>query len=130
MCADEGLVAAAATAAAAVAATAAAEAARTLFTGASLIDDDGAAFQGLAVHAVDGSLGFGVRAHLDEAEAFGTASFAVHHDLGRSDIAELTESLLERVVTHRIGQIADVQFVSHGEPSEVPLENHAELNPA
>ena len=105
----------AATTTAAAATTATAEPARALFTRTRFVDDDGAAFEGLAVHAVDGRLGLGVRAHLDETKALGAAGVAVHHDLGGRDGAELPERLLERLVAHGISQITYVQFVSHRE---------------
>jgi len=102
----------------ALAATAtAAEAAGALLTGPGLVHDERAALQRLAVHAVDGGLGFGIRAHLHEAEALGAAGLAVHHHLGRGDGAELRKGLRERIVTHRIRQVAYVKLVSHGEPS-------------
>ena len=59
-------------------------------------------------------LRFGVRAHLDEAEALGAAGVAVHHDLGGGDGAELRERLLQIFVAHAVGEIADVEFVAHG----------------
>jgi len=93
--------------------TAATKAARTLFTRAGLVDDNGTAFQRLPVHAVDGRLGLGIRAHLDEAEALRTARVPVHHDLCGGHCAELREGLVQRLVAHGIGKIADVKFVSH-----------------
>src|SRR5438105_543750 len=95
------------------AAAATTEAARTLFTRTRFVDDEGAAVEGLAVHAVDGRLGFGVRAHLHEAEALGAAGIAVHHDLGGCDGAELGESLLKIVVADAVGKVAYVEFVAH-----------------
>ncbi len=112
-------VAAAATTTAAATA-AAAETTRTLFTWAGFVDDHSAAINRLAVHAIDGSLRFRVIAHLHKAEALGAAGLAVHHDLGRRDVAELRKSLEQRIVAHRISQITDVQFVSHGEPLNEP----------
>ena len=105
---------AAATTAVTTAAVRAAEAARTLFAGASLVDDDGTAADRLAVQAVDGCLGFGIRAHLDEAEALRAAGFAVHHDLGGLDRAELGESSVQFFVANAVGQVAHVEFVAHG----------------
>ena len=113
------------TAAAAVAATttatgttaaAATKAARTLFARTCFIDNDGAAFQSLTIHAVDGGLRFCVRPHLDKAEAFGTTSVPVHHHFCRCDCAKLRKCLIQRIITDRIGKITYVQFVSHGEP--------------
>src|SRR5262249_46377192 len=104
---------AAATATAVRAARGAAEAARTLFAGTGLVDDDRPAFERLAVHAVDRGLRFRGRAHFHEAEALGTAGLAVPHYLGRGDGAELREGLVQRLVADAIGQVAYVKFVSH-----------------
>ena len=101
-------------------ATAATEATWALFTRTGFVDHDGATVDGLAVHAIDGSLRFRIRAHFHKAEALGTARFTVHHDLGGSHGAKLRKSLQQRVIANRIGQITDVKFVSHGEPSKVP----------
>ena len=101
-------------AAAAIATTVgAAETSRTLFTGASFVDHDGATGHGLTVQAVDGGLRFSVRAHFNETEALGAAGFTVHHDLGRADSAEFAESFLQILIAHAVGQIAHVKFVAH-----------------
>src|SRR6185369_11719903 len=84
----------AATEAAGATATAATETTRALFTRTGFVDDERAAVEGLAVHAVDGRLGLGVRSHFHEAEALGTAGVTVHHHLGRGDGAELRKCLL------------------------------------
>lgn len=107
-------VAAAATIAAARAATAA-EATWAFFTGTGFIDDQGSAFHLLAIHAVDRRLRFGIRAHLDEAETLGATGFTVHHDLRRRHGAELSECLLEIVVSYVVRQVTDVEFVAHCE---------------
>src|SRR5437667_2059576 len=101
--------------AAAAATTAAAETTRTLFTRARFVDHQRAAVEGLAVHAVDGRLSLGVRAHLHEAEALGAAGVAVHHHLRRRHGTELCECLLQIVVAHAVREVADVEFVAHGE---------------
>jgi hypothetical protein len=69
--------------------------------------------QWLAIHAIDGRLCLGITAHLHEAEAFGAACVAFHHDLGAGYRTELAKGLLEIAVTHRVGQIAHIQFVAH-----------------
>ena len=107
------------TAAAGATTAAATEAARTLFTRTRLVDDDRATVERLAVHAVDGCLGFRIRAHLDEAEALRAPRVAVHHDLGRRDRAVLREGLLEVIVTDVVRQVADVKFVAHAEPLSI-----------
>lgn len=104
--------AAAATAIATTGATTA-EATWTLFTRTGLIDDQGTAFHLLAVHAVDGGLRFSVRAHLDETKTLGSTGFTVHHDLRRRHRAELSECLLEIVVSYAVRQVTDVEFVAH-----------------
>ena len=101
-----------------------------LYLAGGRLDDHGAAFQRLAVHAVDGGLRFGVRAHLDEAEALGAAGVAVHHDLGGRDGTELRKGLVQRIVTHRIGKIADVKFVSHGGALYLEQRTMWSFNPA
>ena len=111
---------AAAVTAAATATAATTEAARPLFAGTRFVDHHGTAVDGLAVHAVDGGLSFRVRAHFHEAEALGTTGFTVHHDLGRCHGAKGRKGLEQRIVAHRVGQITDVQFVTHGEPSKDP----------
>ena len=112
---------AAITTAAAAATTAAAEAARTLFTGAGLVDHDRAAFKGLTVHAIDCGLRFGIGAHFDKAKTFGATGVAIHHDLGRRDGAKLRKRDLQRFVTDAVGQIAHVEFVSH---EREPFQSH------
>ena len=95
------------------AATATAKATRTLFAWACLIDHEGAAVNGLAVHAVDARLSLCVRTHFHKAEALGTAGVTVHHHLGRCDGAELCECLLEIFVANAVCEIADVKFIAH-----------------
>ena len=104
---------AAATATVATTAGAATEAARTLFARAGLVDDDRAAADGLAVHAVDGGLRLGVRAHLDKAEALRAAGVAVHHDLGGGNATKLGEVAFQAGVGHGVGQVAHVDFAAH-----------------
>ena len=89
------------------------EAARTVFHRTRFIDHDAAAAHGLAVHALDRRLSFGVAAHFHEPEAFGAARLAFHHHLGAGDLPELAERLLEIAVTHLVGQVAYVQFIAH-----------------
>ena len=106
----------AATATAAITAAAGAttaEAAWTLFTRTGLIDDQGAAFHLLAIHAVDGRLRLSVRAHLDKTKTLGATGFTVHHDFRRRHRAELSECLLEIVVSYAVRQVTDVEFVAH-----------------
>jgi hypothetical protein len=120
--------------AAAVTTTAAAttptKATGALFARAGFVDHDGAPFERLAVHAVDGGLRLGVRTHLDKAEALGSAGITVHHDLGGRDGAELRKRLMQRFISHGVGEIADVKFVSHGEALDLEQETMWSFNPA
>ena len=85
----------------------------------------------MAVHAIDGSLGFRVGTHFNKAEAFGAAGLAVHHHLGRSDGAKLRKRLLQRIVAHGVSQVAYVQFVTHREALYLKKhENMWSFNPA
>ena len=95
--------------------TAAPEAARTLFAWTGFIDDQGTTVHLLAVHAIDGRQGFGVGAHFHESKTLGAAGFPVHHDLRRRHRAELSECLLEIVVSYVVRQVTDVEFVAHCE---------------
>jgi hypothetical protein len=67
----------------------------------------------LAVHAIDRGLGLRITAHFDKSKAFGSAGITLHHDFGAGDGPELAERLFEIVVTHRIWQVANVEFVAH-----------------
>jgi hypothetical protein len=67
----------------------------------------------LAIHTVDGCLGFGIAAHFNKAKAFGAASVALHHDFSAGDSAKLTKGLFQVAIAHGIWQIADVKFVAH-----------------
>jgi hypothetical protein len=67
----------------------------------------------LAVHAIDRRLRLRITAHFDKAKAFGAAGITLHHDFGAGDGPELAERLFEIVVTHRIWQVANVEFVAH-----------------
>jgi hypothetical protein len=67
----------------------------------------------LFVHAVNGRLRLRVAAHLDKAKTFGATGFALHHDFGTDDGAELAKGLLQVFVAYAVGQIAHVQFAAH-----------------
>jgi hypothetical protein len=67
----------------------------------------------LAIHAIDGCLGFGIAAHFNKAKAFGAACIALHHDFGAGDSAKLTKGLFQVAIAHGIWQIANVKFVAH-----------------
>src|SRR5262249_20898668 len=72
----------AATAAVTTPAPAGAAAAAALGLWPGLVDGQGPALHLLEVQRLDGGLGFGVAAHLDEAEALGATRVPVHDDLG------------------------------------------------
>src|SRR5690606_27937345 len=107
-------LAAVATAVAATATTiAAAKAAGAWLHGASDIDREGATIHLLAVQAFNGGLCFCSRTHFHKAKAFGAACVTFHHDFGGSHVAVSCELLLQRVIAHGVGKIADVEFVVH-----------------
>jgi hypothetical protein len=81
--------------------------------GTGFVDHHIAATQRLAIHAMDGSLGFFITAHFHEAEAFGTARVTFHHDFGTGDRPKFTKSLFQIAVSNRVRQVADVKFVAH-----------------
>jgi hypothetical protein len=83
------------------------------FHGTGFVDHHIAATQRLAIHAMDGSLGFFIVAHFHEAEAFGTARVTFHHDFGTGDHPKFTKSLFQIAVSNRVRQVADVKFVAH-----------------
>jgi hypothetical protein len=85
----------------------------TCFHRTCFVHDHIAAAQRLTVHAIDRSLRFVVAAHFHEAEAFGAASVAFHHDFGAGHSTEFTESLFQIAVANRVRQVADVKFVAH-----------------
>jgi hypothetical protein len=45
----------------------------------------------LAIHAINGCLGFGITAHFNKAKTFGAACITLHHDFGAGDGAKLTK---------------------------------------
>jgi hypothetical protein len=67
----------------------------------------------LAVHAIDGRLGFVVAAHFHKTKTLGTARVTFHHDFGAGHHAKLTKSLFQISVSNRIWQVANVKFIAH-----------------
>jgi hypothetical protein len=99
--------------------TAAAKAAGgTRFHRTRLVDHNAATAQRLAVHALDGCLGFCIRTHFDKAKTFGTTGVALHHDFGAGDGTELPEGLFQIAIANRVGQIAHIQLITHEKPPE------------
>src|SRR5262249_18211498 len=88
--------------------------ATALGLGPGLGDGQGTALDLLEVHLLDGLLGLGVAAHLDEAEALGAAGVAVDDGLRRLHGAVRGEQLLQHLVRNGVGQIADIQLLAHG----------------
>lgn len=70
------------------------------------VHHQGTATHVLTMQASDGCLCFGVAAHFNKTETFGTASVAFHHHFGAAYITVLCEKLLQIVITNRIRQIA------------------------
>src|SRR5205823_1676207 len=95
------------------AATTAAAATAALFAGTGFIDGEGPAIVLLSVEGLDGSLGFVVVRHFDEAKALGPAGVAIVDDLGRGDLAVLAEQLLEFRAIDLVAQVPDIQFLTH-----------------
>jgi hypothetical protein len=65
------------------------------------------------VQAFNGGQGFGIAAHLDEAEAFAAARVAIHDDFRALHAAELGEELLQIRTRSVVAQIPAIQFLSH-----------------
>jgi hypothetical protein len=95
------------------AATKAARARGTGLHGARFVHHEAAPAQWLSIHALNGCLRLGIAAHFDKPESLGAACVAFHHDPGAGDSAELAECLLQVVVTHTIGKVADVKLIAH-----------------
>src|SRR5688572_7058998 len=75
----------------------------------SLVHDDLATVERLAIHAVDRLGAFLGRRELDESKPPRTAAHSIDHHESRGDIAELTELVPQRVFGRRIRQVAHVQ---------------------
>ncbi len=108
--------AAAATVAAATAAattTVAAAAAATRLARLGLIDREAPAVDFLVVKTLDGRLGLGLAAHLDEAKALAPTRVAILDDLRALHDPESGEQLLQVSVADLIGQVPDIQFPAH-----------------
>jgi hypothetical protein len=95
--------------------TAATEATWALFARTCFIDDQSTTVHLLTVHAIDGRLSLGIRAHFDEAETLGATGFTIHHDLCRRHGAELREGLLQIIITYVVREVTNVEFVAHFE---------------
>src|SRR4051794_10204131 len=107
-------IAAAAVAPVASPATAATVAAtRAGFTRLGLINREAATVVVLVVEALDGRLGLGLAAHLHEAEALAAARVTVLDDLRALDVPECGEQLLQVGTADLIGQVPDIQFLTH-----------------
>lgn len=99
-----------------VAAAVATTAGRTGFHRASNVDGQVTTTHILAMHGLDSRLGFRAARHLDKAKAFRATCVALHHDLGRLDLAKGREVLVQIVVANRVRQVANIKLVAHFEP--------------
>jgi hypothetical protein len=91
----------AATATVSTTTTATAEAGAIAFgTRTSLVHDQVAAVEAFAVGAFDGSTAGVVIGHFNEPEATATVRYLVHDDLGRCDLSERSEKLVEILVLY------------------------------
>jgi hypothetical protein len=86
---------------------------RAGFHGASDVDGQVTTRHVFAMQALDGGFGFSWAGHFDKAKSFGAAGVALHHDFGGLNLTKGGEVLLEIVVTNRVGQVTDVEFVAH-----------------
>lgn len=115
-----GLPAGFATATAAAIAVAAAAAAATAAKGrlrTGFIHREGTATHRLLMKRFDGLLGIGVRRHFDEPEAARATRGVIADDGDGVDRASLAENLAKIVFGGGVGEIADVQFATHGTDS-------------
>ena len=84
---------------------------RAFFARLGHVDLQRAAAELAIIEPLDRRLGFGVRRHLDKAEAAGAARVAVGDDGDGLDGSELGEGSLELRLRGVEGQIADVKLV-------------------
>src|SRR5437588_5453571 len=102
--------------------TAARNSIATLRSRASFIDCQRSPVDLLPVEGSDRRLSLFATVHLDKAKAFRAAGIPIHDDLGRLHRAVRRKQTLQIGVGHLIGQVSDVQLLSHAGP---PSKNHA-----
>src|SRR5262249_39754110 len=95
--------------------TAAATVATTtpLLAGLRLVDGQGSAFNFFAIEGLNRRLSFCITSHLHEAEALGPPRVAIHNDLHGLHRAVRRKKLVEVAVARVVGEVADVQFLTH-----------------
>jgi len=104
--------------AAAAAVTITAAAARTRLAGSGLVHGETTPAVILIVKTTDGLLGLGIGVHLDESETFTTPCVTVGDHLSALDRPELGEELLKIRIVDLVGQVPDVQFLTHHQAPE------------
>jgi hypothetical protein len=67
----------------------------------------------VVVESLDRSVSLGVGVHLDKTEPLATSHITVLDDLGTLHCPVLSEPFLQIGMGHRIGQISNIQFLSH-----------------
>ena len=80
----------------------------TLFTGASFIDGQCAAFMLLAVQSGDRSLGFLVAGHFHEPETLAAAGVSIIDNLSGHNLAMGTKQLFEFRAIHLVAQVPNI----------------------
>ena len=113
-------------ASAAARATETATAAATALLLPGFVDDQGPAFERVAVQCADGVLGAVVVGHRDEPEAARTAGFTIGDDAGLRDLAMGGEHLGELGIGGAPRQIADVDLGAHALTSKSSFPLHSE----
>ena len=72
----------------------------------------------LIVESTDGLLSLGIGVHLDKTEALTTPCVTVGDDLSTLDRPELGKELLKIRIIDLVGQVPDVQFLTHHQAPE------------
>ena len=67
----------------------------------------------VVVESLDRSVSLGVGVHLDKTEPLAASHVTVLDDLGALHCPVLCEPLLQISMAHRIGQVTNIQFLSH-----------------
>src|SRR5258708_39437643 len=87
--------------------------ARTLFTRTRFVNGQGAIIEGVTVETLDGFACAVFGCHFDKAEALSTSGFAVGDQRNAFDFAGLGEQFADLRFSGGVGQIANIQFLSH-----------------
>src|SRR5262249_61858408 len=78
-----------------------------------LINGQCAAAETLLMELSNGVLRILIRRHFDERESTRTSSFTIAHDIHGRDVSSLRKQRGEVVFVGVVGEIADVEFVTH-----------------